>query len=62
VVEVSIAGVRAATLTVDGQFGAVLTEGDAITVVASPAVARFVRFERRRFHQILKAKFGLADR
>jgi hypothetical protein len=25
-------------------------------------VARFVQFAERRFHRILKAKFGLADR
>ena len=28
----------------------------------SPSVARFVRFGERRFHQILKTKFGLSDR
>jgi NAD+ kinase len=40
----------------------VLDQGDKVTVAPSEQVARFVRFERLRFHQILKAKFGLTDR
>ena len=36
----------------------------AMSSIVGPAEhpARFVRFSERRFHQILKAKFGLADR
>lgn len=61
-VEVELIGHRAAILSIDGQPAADLAEGDTITVVPSEHVARFVRFGGRSFHQILKAKFGLADR
>jgi len=61
-VEVELLGHRAATLSVDGQPAATLAEGDKVTVAPSEQVARFVRFGERRFHQILKAKFGLTDR
>lgn len=61
-VEVELLGHRAATLSVDGQPAATLAEGDRVTVAPSEQVARFVRFGERRFHQILKAKFGLTDR
>ena len=61
-VEVEIIGHRAALLSIDGQMGCELSEGDVIRVRPSAASARFVRFGRRRFHQVLKAKFGLADR
>jgi NAD+ kinase len=33
-----------------------------VTCHASAETARFVRFAPYHFHQILKAKFGLADR
>jgi len=62
IVEVQVIGIRPATMSVDGQFGTGVNEGATITVRPSTSVARFVRFGRRRFHQILKAKFGLADR
>jgi len=61
-VEVELIGHRAATLSIDGQPAATLVEGDRVAVAPSEQVARFVRFGGRRFHQILKAKFGLADR
>ena len=61
-VEVEVLGHRAATLSIDGQPAATLAEGDRVSVVPSEQVARFVRFGQRRFHQILKAKFGLTDR
>lgn len=61
-VVIEVVGHRAATLTIDGQAGTTLTEGDRVLVSTSAHVARFVRFAPRRFHQILKAKFGLADR
>jgi NAD+ kinase len=61
-VEVEVIGHRSATLSIDGQPATTLAEGDRVSVVPSPHVARFVRFAERRFHQILKAKFGLADR
>lgn len=61
-VEVEVLGHRAATLSIDGQPAATLAEGDRVSVAPSEQVARFVRFGERRFHQILKAKFGLTDR
>lgn len=61
-VEIEVIGHRPVTLSIDGQTAASLTEGDVLVVRASTAVARFVRFGERRFHQILKAKFGLSDR
>ncbi len=61
-VEIEVIGHRPATLSIDGQTAASLAEGDMVSVRASTSVARFVRFGERRFHQILKAKFGLSDR
>ena len=61
-VEVEVLGHRSATLSIDGQPVATLVEGDRVSVAPSEQVARFVRFGDRRFHQILKAKFGLTDR
>jgi NAD+ kinase len=61
-VEVEVIGHRGVTLSVDGQPVTSLQQGDRVEVTPSEHVARFVRFGDRRFHQILKAKFGLADR
>lgn len=61
-VEVEVLGHRRVALSVDGQRVASLAEGDIVTVGASEASAKFVRFGQRRFHQILKNKFGLSDR
>jgi NAD+ kinase len=61
-VEVEVIGHRSATLSIDGQPATTLTMGDRVSVAPAQHVARFVRFGNRRFHQILKAKFGLADR
>jgi NAD+ kinase len=61
-VEIEVIGNRPATLSIDGQSATSLAEGDTVVVSASVSVARFVRFGERRFHQILKTKFGLSDR
>jgi NAD+ kinase len=61
-IEIEVIGHRPATLSIDGQTTASLAEGDTLAVRASTSVARFVRFGQRRFHQILKTKFGLSDR
>lgn len=61
-VEVEVHGHRPVALSVDGQRRASLAEGDTVVFRASDVSARFVRFGRRRFHQILKQKFGLSDR
>lgn len=62
VIEVEVLGHRPVALSVDGRVVATLVEGDIIVVRPAPRVARFVQFAERRFHRILKAKFGLADR
>jgi NAD kinase len=49
-------------VTIDGRRVASLAEGDVVRCRPSHDEALFVRFGRRRFHQILKAKFGLTDR
>jgi NAD+ kinase len=61
-VEIEIAGHRRADLSVDGQPVATLAERDTVVCTAAAQSARLVRFGERRFHQILKAKFGLSDR
>ena len=61
-IEIELLGHRTAALSIDGQAAASLAEGDTLVVRPSAAVARFVRFGERRFHQILKTKFGLSDR
>ena len=43
-----------------GGSSAHLDAGDAVTCTAGPRPARIVTFGPRDFHQILKAKFGLA--
>ncbi|MGZ4679757.1 MAG: NAD(+)/NADH kinase [Ilumatobacteraceae bacterium] len=61
-IEIELLGHRPAALSIDGQAAASLVEGDILVVHPSASVARFVRFGERRFHQILKTKFGLSDR
>jgi NAD+ kinase len=61
-VEIEVAGDRRADVAVDGQHVATLSEGDIVRCRPSEQTASFVRFGEYRYHQILKAKFGLADR
>lgn len=61
-VSIEVLGHRPAALSIDGRASGVLEEGDRIECRGADESARFVRFARRDFHQILKAKFGLADR
>jgi NAD+ kinase len=61
-VRVEVLGPRLADLSVDGSPVAGLSQGDAVLCRPAEEVARFVRFGARHFHQILKSKFGLADR
>ena len=62
VIEIEVTGHRRAELTLDGQAVASLDDGDVVACTPSSATANFVRFGAERYHQILKAKFGLADR
>ena len=61
-ISIAVTGYRPVEVSVDGQRVATLAEGDTVVCVPSQATAQFVRFGPRRFHQILKAKFGLTDR
>ena len=62
IVEIEVSGHRRAALAIDGQPITRLDEGDIVTCIPSDVNANFVRFGAYRYHQILKAKFGLADR
>ena len=62
VIEIEVSGHRLAELTLDGHAAGSLDDGDVVRCTPSDATARFVRFGGERYHQILKAKFGLADR
>jgi NAD+ kinase len=53
---------RSVVLTTDGRELGELGAGDAISCRGGARPARIVTFGPRDFHQILKAKFGLADR
>jgi NAD+ kinase len=59
---IEVLGHRRAALSVDGRRITTLDAGDVVVCRPSPGVARLVRFARRHFHQLLKAKFALADR
>jgi NAD+ kinase len=53
---------RSVVLTADGRELGELAAGDAVSCRGGDRPARIVTFGPRDFHQILKAKFGLADR
>lgn len=61
-IRIEVLGHRSVTLTADGEFLHTLAPGDVVEVRSATEVARFIRFGERRFHQILKTKFGLEDR
>lgn len=61
-VRMEVLGHRAVNVAADGQHAHTLRPGDVVEIDAAPETARFVRFEAARFHQVLKSKFGLADR
>lgn len=53
---------RCVVLTIDGRQLGRLVSGDVVACTAGPRPARIVTLGPRDFHQILKTKFGLADR
>ena len=61
-VRIEILGHRHVNVATDGDLLHTLKPGDVVEVRAANEVARFMRFEEQRFHQILKSKFGLSDR
>jgi NAD+ kinase len=60
--EIEVIGHRPVEVAIDGTRVATMREGDRISCGAAAAEALFVRFGPHHFHQVLKAKFGLADR
>jgi NAD kinase len=62
VIEVEVIGYRGVNVAVDGTPVCELKEHGTVSVTAASQIARFVTFEDRHFHQILKSKFGLSDR
>jgi NAD+ kinase len=62
VVGITVTGPFGAAMTVDGRELGHLDAGDVVSCTAAAKPARVVSFAPRDFHQILKAKFGLADR
>jgi len=62
VIEIEVSGHRRAELNLDGHAAGALDDGDVVRCAPSDATANFVRFGDERYHQILKGKFGLADR
>lgn len=61
-VRVEVLGYRGVNVAIDGTPVSELTENGCVDVKAASQIARFVTFEVRHFHQILKSKFGLSDR
>lgn len=61
-VRLEVLGHRPVNVASDGDLVHTLSPGAVVEVRAAHEVARFVRFEEQRFHQILKSKFGLEDR
>jgi NAD+ kinase len=61
-VEIQVRGDRQAAVVIDGHSMCQLTTGAIVRCAPSPSTADFVRFRGRRYHQVLKAKFGLTDR
>lgn len=61
-VRIEVLGHRHVNVATDGDLVHTLKPGDIVEIRAATEVARFMRFEEQRFHQILKSKFGLSDR
>lgn len=60
--EFTVTDGRPVVLTLDGRELGTLEPDDVVTCSSGPKPARVVTFGLRDFHQLLKAKFGLADR
>lgn len=59
---VEVMGQRPVEIAIDGVAVHTLLAGDRVSVLAATERARLLRFNDNRFHQILRSKFGLADR
>ena len=61
-VEIEVIDDRDASLAIDGRAVCRLRPGSIVRCRPSDVTANFVRFGEHRYHQVLKAKFGLMDR
>ncbi len=61
-ITLAVDGHRPATVSVDGRKITDVGDGAIIRCVAARQSARLVSFGARRFHHVVKAKFGLNDR
>lgn len=61
-VEVAVTGQRNVNVVADGSHIQTLTPGARVAVKCSSASARLLRVGDQPFHQVLRQKFGLADR
>lgn len=61
-VRLEVRGDRPATVALDGRSIGEVGVGDAVVATAAERPARLLTFGDHRFHDILKAKFGLEDR
>jgi NAD+ kinase len=61
-VRIKLVGAREANLSVDGRSVCTLDEGDVMVVEEGNTPALLVTSGTRRFHEVLKHKFGLKDR
>lgn len=62
VAQIEVLGEREASVAVDGRPVCNLATGATVVCTPSTSTARFLRFGAHHYHQVLKAKFGLADR
>ena len=58
----SVDGHRQAGVSIDGRRVMVINDGDTVECSAADQTVQLITFGPRRFHQVLKAKFGLNDR
>jgi len=58
-VHIEVVGSRSADVAIDGRRVASVAPGDRVTVAPDHSTAHFIRFGPSRFHQIVRAKFGL---
>lgn len=56
-----VVGTRPVDIAIDGRRVTSLKHDDCVMFEPDTAMAHFIRFEKPKFHQIVRAKFGLGD-
>lgn len=56
-----VVGTRPVDVAIDGRRVTTLKHDDCVSFEPDMAMTHFIRFERPKFHQIVRAKFGLGD-